>query len=71
MPKGVSSPCGLVAVTMEPTVGPSWSAMSLPSTMGAMEAVIWEDGGLGSSGSSRGLVGRSADGRERSWRCRL
>ena len=38
MPKGVSSPCGLVTVTTEPTVAPSWSAMSLPRMMGGSEA---------------------------------
>src|SRR5215831_10452704 len=49
MPKGVSSPCGLVTVTTEPTVAPSWSAISLPSTMGASEAVSFAVYGLVSS----------------------
>ena len=38
MPKGVSSPCGLVTSTTEPTVAPRLSAMSLPRTMGGMAA---------------------------------
>ena len=38
MPKGVSSPCGLVTVTTEPTGAPSWSAMSLPRMIGGSEA---------------------------------
>ena len=38
MPNGVSSPCGLVTSTWEPTVAPRLSAMSLPSTIGGMAA---------------------------------
>ncbi len=37
MPKGVSSPCGLVTVMTEPTFAPSSSAMSLPRTMGGRD----------------------------------
>ena len=38
MPNGVSSPCGLVTSTTEPTVAPSSSAMSLPRMIGGMAA---------------------------------
>ena len=59
MPKGVSSPCGLVTVTSDPTVAPSWSAMSLPSTIGARDEVMRAERGLGSSESEgvRSVVG--------------
>src|SRR5437879_4616501 len=38
MPKGVSSPCGLVTRTTDPTVAPRASAMSLPGIMGGIAA---------------------------------
>ena len=43
MPKGVSSPCGLVTVTTEPTLAPNSSARSLPRMMGGREAGAVED----------------------------
>src|SRR5580704_6974502 len=39
MPKGVSSPCGLVTRTTEPTVAPSSSDISFPRIMGGMAAM--------------------------------
>src|ERR1035438_6596897 len=54
MPNGVSSPCGLVTVTRDPTVAPSWSAMSLPSKMGARDEVMRAERGFGSSASGGG-----------------
>src|ERR1039457_857894 len=62
MPKGVSSPCGLVTVTSDPTVAPSWSAISLPSTMGDSEAVMRADRGLGSSASEEAWFDAAAGG---------
>ena len=44
-------------VTSEPTLAPSWSAMSLPSRMGGNDAVMLAESALGSSLSLDGGVG--------------
>src|ERR1700680_1044063 len=65
MPNGVSSPCGLVTSTTEPTVAPRLSAISLPSTIGGMAATRCrtpaEDSGDPSAGAERALLPAAFD----------
>src|ERR1700692_4800327 len=74
MPKGVSSPCGLVTRTTEPTVAPRLSAMSLPRMMGGMAATRawtaareWGEEGWDCGGSASLCFGGTAEAAVATW----
>src|SRR5215472_6095274 len=59
VPNGVSSPCGLVTSTTDPTIAPRFSAISCPSTIGGIAATRARTAAR-ESGDSGGAEGESA-----------